>query len=85
MANNLMTDPRDFLTEVSVPLLAIFGEDDVVVDSRTSAALFERYLTEAGNVDFTIIVIPDVGHDVGLATPGYWETLADWLGHRFAR
>lgn len=83
-AQNLLTDPRDFLTKVQVPLLAFFGEDDLNVDSQTSPGLFEKYLTQAGNDDFTIVVIPDVGHGIGLRTPGYWDTLAEWLSLRFA-
>ena len=64
-------------------MLAFFGENDLNVDSEKSPGLFEQYLTEAGNDDFTIVVIPDVGHDIGLRTPGYWDTLSDWLRLRF--
>ena len=81
---NLMTDPKDFLTEVRVPVLAFFGEDDLNVDSRTSPGLFEQYLTQAGNEDYTIVVIPDVGHDVGLSTPGYWDALSKWLSRLYS-
>lgn len=84
VAENLLTDPSDFLTRVRIPVLAFFGEDDLNVDSETSPGLFEQYLKEAGNEDFTIVVIPDVGHDIGLSTPGYWDTLSAWLSHRFA-
>jgi pimeloyl-ACP methyl ester carboxylesterase len=83
-ADNLLTDPKDFLTEVRAPVLAFFGEDDLNIDSDTSPALFEQYLTEAGNEDFTIVVIPGVGHGINTSTPGYWDTLSDWLGHRYA-
>ncbi len=83
-ADNLLTDPKDFLTRVRVPVVAFFGEDDLNIDSQTSPALFEKYLAEAGNEDYTIVVIPDVGHDVGLGTPGYWETLSNWLSERFS-
>jgi pimeloyl-ACP methyl ester carboxylesterase len=84
MAENLMTDPKDFLTEVRLPLIAFFGEDDLNVDSQTSPGLFDQYLTQAGNEDYTIVVLPDVGHGIGLPTPGYWDTLSDWLNRRFA-
>jgi pimeloyl-ACP methyl ester carboxylesterase len=80
---NLTTDPKEFLTKVQIPLLAFFGEDDLNVDSETSPALYEQYLTEAGNEDFTIVVIPGVGHDIGPSTPGYWDTLSDWLTRRY--
>lgn len=80
---NLTTDPNEFLTNVQIPLLAFFGEDDLNVDSETSPALYEQYLIEAGNEDFTIVVIPGVGHDIGPSTPGYWNTLSDWLTRRY--
>ena len=80
---NLTTDPKEFLTNVQIPLLAFFGEDDLNVDSETSPALYEQYLIEAGNEDFTIVVIPGVGHDIGPSTPGYWDTLSDWLTRRY--
>jgi hypothetical protein len=80
---NLTTDPKDFLTEVRIPVLAFFGEDDLNVDSETSAALYEQYLTQAGNEDFTIVVIPGVGHGISPSTPGYWDTLSDWLARRY--
>jgi hypothetical protein len=82
-ARSLLTDPKDFLTEVRVPVLAIFGEDDLNVDSEKSPALYERYLTEAGNPDFTIVVMPGVGHGIGAATPGYWDILLEWLTSRY--
>ena len=83
-ADNLMTDPKDFLTEIRMPVLAFFGEDDLNVDSDTSPALFEQYLTDAGNEDFAVVLIPGVGHGIGVSTPGYWDTLSDWLGHLYA-
>ena len=81
--HNLRVDPGEFLTEVQTPMLAFFGEDDLNVDSEKSAALYEQYLSEAGNDDFTIVVIPDVGHGITTATPGYWDTLSEWVASRF--
>jgi pimeloyl-ACP methyl ester carboxylesterase len=82
---NLTTDPADFLSKVTVPVIAIFGEDDLNVDSERSARLYREYLRAAGNDDVTIVVLPDVGHNIGRHTPGYWSTLTAWLGdHRTA-
>ncbi len=67
------------MTRVACPVLAFFGEHDVVQPSETSAALFEAYLTAAGNDDFTIVMIPDVVHDIGWTTPGYSDTVSTWL------
>ncbi len=77
----LRADPRDQLTRVTSPVLAFFGEDDIVQPTYRSATLYTRYLDQAGNDDFTIITLPDVGHDIVLSTPGYWEQLSQWLDH----
>lgn len=52
------------MIDVRCPVLAIFGENDIVQPTETSAALFEEYLTAAGNNDFEIIVMPGEGHDI---------------------
>ncbi len=67
------------MTSVRCPVLAFFGEDDVVQPSDISAALFEEYLTAAGNDDFSILVMPGEGHDINWTTPGYNEAVSDWL------
>jgi hypothetical protein len=77
----LLTDPKDYLTRVRCPVLAVFGEDDHLVPSHRSAALYEQYLTEAGNDDVKVVVIPGVGHAFGLRAPGYADLLTDWLDH----
>jgi uncharacterized protein len=79
---SLLTDPKDFLTRVDCPVLAFFGEDDQNLPAKKSAALFEQYLTQAGNQDFEIVVFPGVGHSLGNFSPSYWETLAEWLKQR---
>jgi uncharacterized protein len=76
---SLRTDPKDFMIDVRCPVLAIFGEDDIVQPTETSAALFEEYLTAAGNSDFEIIVMPGEGHDINWTTPGYNEAVSRWL------
>jgi pimeloyl-ACP methyl ester carboxylesterase len=80
---SLLEDPREYLTKVRCPVLAVFGADDVLQPTQKSAGLYEQYLTEAGNQDFKVVVIPGVGHSIGLWTPGYWETLSDWLEHLY--
>jgi pimeloyl-ACP methyl ester carboxylesterase len=80
---NLRVDPKDFLTEVRTPTLAFFGENDLNVDSDKSAILYEQYLIEAGNENFTVVVIPGVGHGITTSTPGYWDTLSEWVTSRY--
>jgi pimeloyl-ACP methyl ester carboxylesterase len=76
--------PKEYLTRVHCPVLAFFGEADLLQPTEKSAALYEQYLTEAGNENFKIVVIPAVGHGIGLWTPGYWEALSDWLDHLYS-
>jgi len=79
---SLLTDPRDSLTKVRCPVLAFFGEEDIIQPTETSADLFEEYLTTAGNDDFSIIVMPGVGHDINWTTPGYTEAVSEWLAEQ---
>jgi pimeloyl-ACP methyl ester carboxylesterase len=78
----LLTDPSDHLTRVTSPVLAFFGEDDIVQPTDRSAELYAQYLDEAGNEDVTIVILPGVGHDITPSSPGYWEQLAQWLDQR---
>jgi pimeloyl-ACP methyl ester carboxylesterase len=78
---SLLEDPKQSLPQVQCPVLAVFGEDDLLQPTAKSAALYEQYLTEAGNGQFRIVVIPGVGHSLGGFVPAYWEVLFDWLDH----
>ena len=79
MGRSLLTDPKDFLTRVRCPVLAVFGENDQNLPARKSAELFEQYLTQAGNPDFEIVVLPGTGHSFGNFSAVYWGTLSNWL------
>jgi pimeloyl-ACP methyl ester carboxylesterase len=78
---SLLEDPEQTLPRVRCPVLAIFGEDDLLQPSEKSAALYEQYLTAGGNEQFQIVVIPGVGHSLGGFVPAYWDALTDWLDH----
>lgn len=80
----MLNDPKEYLTRVRCPVLAVFGEDDLLQPTEKSAALYEQYLTEAGNEDFKIVVVPGVGHSTVVSAPGYWEALSDWLDHLYS-
>ncbi|MGD8814438.1 MAG: alpha/beta fold hydrolase [Anaerolineales bacterium] len=79
----LLNDPQEYWSNVQCPVLAIFGADDLLQPTARSADLYEQYLTEAGNGNFNIVVIPDVGHYITLSTPGYWEVLSNWLNQLY--
>jgi len=79
VGQNLLNDPKEYLTRVRCPVLAVFGEEDLVQPTERSASLYEQYLTEAANENVKIVVIPDVGHSIGVSKEGYWGVLSDWL------
>jgi len=75
----LLSDPKELLTRVLCPVIAFFGEEDVLQPSERSAVLYEQYLTRAGNENFEIVVIPSVGHEIRPSIPAYWDALSGWL------
>jgi pimeloyl-ACP methyl ester carboxylesterase len=69
-------DPSPVLKRTTIPLLALFGEHDVLVPPQENVDRLRGYLTEAGNSDFTIRVIPGVGHNMetfGTLKGGEWK------------
>ena len=81
--NGLLNDPKDYLTKVTSPVLAFFGEDDLLVPAQKSAELYEQYLGQAGNRNFKIVVFPHADHGLNGATNEYWRILSEWLGGLF--
>ncbi len=81
---SLLIDPKDYLPQIQCPVLVIFGEKDLLQPTERSAALYEQYLTEGGNENFTIVVIPGVGHSLGGLVSTYWEAISDWLGNLYS-
>ena len=81
---SLLENPQGYLTKVRCPVLAVFGADDLLQPTARSAALYEQYLTAAGNERFKIIVLPGVGHNIGLSTPAYEEALSAWLDNLYS-
>ena len=61
-------DPASDLKKITVPFLALYGGSDYVVPPEENTGKLERYLTQAGNRNFKIVVFP--GADHGLTIPG---------------
>jgi pimeloyl-ACP methyl ester carboxylesterase len=59
-------DPAQDLRRITVPYLALFGEEDVVVPPEENVDKLKKYLAEAGNTDVTVAVIPKAGHGLSL-------------------
>ncbi len=58
-------DPVPALRQTRIPMLAIFGEDDWIVPPEHNVPKLRRWLTEAGNTDFEIVVFSGADHALG--------------------
>jgi len=56
-------DPAQTLRQLTTPILALFGGNDVLVPPERNTDLMRSLLAEAGNEHTTIAVFPGVGHD----------------------
>jgi pimeloyl-ACP methyl ester carboxylesterase len=88
-------DPVPILEKVGIPVLAFFGEKDVLVPPSGNAPLMEQALRTGGNPDYLIKVLPGANHrfeesatganDWAIASRtvrGYYDVMFDWLGKR---
>ncbi|GIJ80564.1 alpha/beta hydrolase family protein [Micromonospora phaseoli] len=80
-------DPTAALTELTCPLLAIFGADDLLVPVPASVRAITSILREAGHTDHEIVVFPGADHNIrtyaGAArAPGFDELVVTWLQRR---
>jgi len=91
-------DPRPALQRLEVPVLAIYGQQDVQVPPVQSVGPLRAALRRAGNEDVTIRVFPQLNHLMQTATTGAIEeygtitetispqvldTITSWLQERF--
>jgi len=86
-------DPAPVLAKLTVPVLALYGSNDIRVNSRENAALLQDALRRAGNRNVTVKILPGVDHDFWQArtltardlegTRGYahnfFPTVIDWI------
>lgn len=92
IVSELDYDPVPALESVTCPMLAIWGDKDVVVPVEKSVTVFDEALKRAGNEDYTLRVFPNLDH--GLQPPPaerrsddefdtrFLETIADWILER---
>ncbi len=95
LSKNLNVDSYDYLKQIKIPVLWQMAEKDWNVNSQKSEPRIIEALTKAGNKDFTVKIIPNMGHTglivkTGLPNedfswqyaPGFWESMATWLTER---
>ncbi|PID63367.1 MAG: hypothetical protein CSB44_01740 [Gammaproteobacteria bacterium] len=61
---NIREDARRHLADIRVPVLALFGEDDLNVDVNDSIEHYRRVFDGNPQVDFTYRVFPDATHQL---------------------
>jgi pimeloyl-ACP methyl ester carboxylesterase len=84
-ATNISYDPTPFLRELELPMLCVFGENDINVPTAKSVVVLKKLKTEL-NRDITTKVYPGVGHSLmtwkGITrcgyVAGYLEHIGDW-------
>ena len=83
LASNVSYDPTPFLRELDVPMLWVFGENDINVPTARSVAVLEQ-LRSGFDRDITVKVYPDVGHSLmtwkGVLSGGYVGDYLDLIG-----
>jgi pimeloyl-ACP methyl ester carboxylesterase len=77
---DLFIDPMDIIRHTTIPVLAIFGEWDKIVDPVQGAEAYEVALQAAGNQDYEIEVLPRAPHNLE-SSPKYQEILESWIQH----
>ncbi len=90
----LAYDPTPDWSQVTVPVLSIFGGKDVQVIAESNELALRAALDTAGNDDVTVVSIPDANHlfqeaDTGAVSEygqlepefidGFLETVVDWM------
>jgi pimeloyl-ACP methyl ester carboxylesterase len=81
--NSVLVDDRIHASEIKVPVLIVFGNNDTLVTSRQGQE--EEAGDFTGSSDKTTVFIPEAGHFVMFArtAPVFDSTVSAWLSSRF--
>jgi len=78
--------PYDLLKKMTIPVLAIFGARDNLINAKEDAVLYRKALKAADNRHYAIKVFQDGDHSLGhrkngiyMFVPGVFEYMCDWL------
>lgn len=86
-------DPAPTLRQLTLPVLALFGELDNNIVAEKNKAAWQRALEGAGHRDHTLVILPNANHGMLEAkigsnaemaslqrfAPAYFITIQDWL------
>ena len=87
-------DPAPVLRELTVPVLAVYGELDTQVPAAMNASAFSEAIAEADNPDYTVVTLLGVNHLFQEAVtgspseyaelkpefvPGFLESVIEWI------
>lgn len=81
----LAFSPLPALKKVTCPVLAVYGQDDVVTETPVATRNMRRAFAASGNRDVTIRVFANAGHSLAelpsgsRMAPGLFDTLGTWL------
>jgi dienelactone hydrolase len=88
---DMYLDAPAIIREVRQPVLAIFGESDVLTPPRESAAIWASQLQAGGNRDYSVRLFPHATHGLLVSdrpfevlpesrlAPGYLKSMVDWI------
>ena len=63
-------NPIEIIEQITIPVLAFFGERDTQVDPIQSAQVYQEALERAGNPNFRVVLIPGTDHNIILSETG---------------
>lgn len=66
----LLSNPLEFISKVTIPVLAINGELDFIICSKLALPIITQGLKNAGNQDITILSLPNQNHCFQLCDTG---------------
>lgn len=78
--------PYTLLKKMTIPVLAIFGARDNLINAEKDAELYRKALKEANNGNYAVKVFQDGDHSLGqsengiyMFVPGVFDYMCDWL------
>lgn len=78
--------PYTLLKNITIPVLAVFGGKDNLINAKKDAKLYIKALKKAKNNHYTVKVFPNADHSLGqkkdgeyMFVPGVFDFILDWL------